>query len=362
MRILDSLLHQIHGSDLTQSSSLRVAREHGDVIVGDVRSEQDVEQALDGVSRVVHLAAETGTGQSMYAVSRYCDTNVQGTSVLLDLLSRGGHSVERVVVASSRAVYGEGSAECAVHGEVFPSSRKASDMERGLFAPRCPLCGGATVPLPTDELCPVQPSSVYAITKLTQEQLVLTVCGSLGIPASALRYQNVYGPGQSLTNPYTGILSIFSAAILDRREINVFEDGLESRDFVYIDDVVEATAAAVMGDSGDGEVINVGSGVRSTVLEVLAALAASYDVEPHYRISGDFRLGDIRHNVADTHRMHELLGVSAGWSLNQGIGSFAQWARQELERGLDGCSSYEQSLQEIKERGLLLSSKSGADA
>ncbi|RYF20826.1 MAG: NAD-dependent epimerase/dehydratase family protein, partial [Oxalobacteraceae bacterium] len=207
--VMDNFSTQIHGEqpDLSALS--------GDVQVmkGDVRSRDDLARAIEGQTNIVHLAAETGTGQSMYEIERYTDVNVGGTSRLLDLLTNTPHQVERIVVASSRAIYGEGRHRCGEHGIVYPGARSESDMARHDFAVKCPSCGQVTECLSTDEASRIHPSSVYGITKQVQEQLVLTVGKSLGLHASALRYQNVYGPGQSLKNPYTGILSIFSTQI-----------------------------------------------------------------------------------------------------------------------------------------------------
>ena len=353
VRILDSLEPQIHGDSPEDSPTVKSAKAVAELLVGDVRSTDDLERALDGVTHVLHLAAETGTGQSMYAVNAYCDTNVMGTARLLEAVAARRDRIARVVVASSRAIYGEGKARCEAHGAVFPEARTAEAMRRGVFAPLCPLCEAQTTPLATDEASPPRPASVYAVTKYSQERLVISMCEALGIPATALRYQNVYGPGQSLINPYTGILAIFSAALLDGREINIFEDGEESRDFVYIGDVVTATVHALCADPPAPAVVNVGSGIRASVLEILSHLADALGVEARYRVTGDFRLGDIRHNVADTALMRQTLGIGAPMDLETGIRSFATWAREELQTGRQGARTYEESLREIRERGLL---------
>lgn len=359
VRILDSLEPQIHGDSAKDSPTVKAAQAVAEVRLGDVRSRADLEGALDGATHVLHLAAETGTGQSMYAVDAYCDTNVMGTARLLEAVAARRGQIARVVVASSRAIYGEGKALCGAHGVVYPEARTAEAMVRGVFAPLCPHCGAVTSPVATDEASPAKPASVYAITKYTQERLVLATCEAIGVQATALRYQNVYGPGQSLINPYTGILSIFSAALLDGREINVFEDGQESRDFVYIADVVNATTLALCCDEPVPPVLNVGSGFRASVLEILALLGDALGVEPRYRVTGDFRLGDIRHNVADTSLVRESLGIGGASDLPTGIRAFAQWARDELAAGRRGARSYEESLREIRERGLLQTASRG---
>ena len=186
-------------------------------IKGDVRNPEDWHKALKGQDVVIHLAAETGTGQSMYEIQKYVDVNVNGTSILLDYLVNQDHQVKKVIIASSRAIYGEGKYECSDHGFIYPNERKEMDMKNGEFEPKCPLCNKNLMLLPTDEESKIHPSSVYGITKQNQEQMVLNVCQSKGIPAVAFRYQNVYGPGQSLKNPYTEILSIFSTQIKKRK-------------------------------------------------------------------------------------------------------------------------------------------------
>ena len=236
--LFDSLSEQVHG---VQPENSFLSGEGIHFIKGDVRARQSLQDALNGQEAVIHLAAETGTGQSMYEVSKYSDVNIGGTACLLDILANEKHQVKKVIVASSRAIYGEGKYQCQQHGTVYPDFRNEKDMLNGMFDVRCPLCNEPAAGLATDEESKWNPGSIYGITKQTQEQLVLTACRSIGIPAIAFRYQNVYGPGQSLLNPYTGILSIFSTRIKNRKRIDIFEDGKQGRDFVYISDVVEAT-------------------------------------------------------------------------------------------------------------------------
>lgn len=347
VRVLDTLSPQIHGEHAEGSAELGGFAE---VVVGSVTSRLDVEAALDGVDVVVHLAAETGTGQSMYQIARYSEVNVVGTALLLDSLATGDHSVRKVVVASSRAIYGEGKYRDAQGTYLYPGFRDADQLSAGRFElvdPRDPPSD--LVPVPTDESSRLHPSSVYGITKLTQEQLVLTAAPTFGAAGVALRYQNVYGPGQSLRNPYTGILSIFSTLIRDGAEINIFEDGLESRDFVFIDDVVEATVAAMTSDAANGLAINVGSGVATTVLEVVAELERAFGIPARTVVSGNYRLGDIRHNVADLELARRVLGFSPSVNFANGIERFVEWAKSApVEDG-----GYERSLAELKSRSLL---------
>lgn len=348
VRVLDCLSPQIHGEEPESSPLFVSIKDKVDFIWGSVTVKEDVLTALDGIDTVVHLAAETGTGQSMYAIKHYSDVNITGTSLLLDLIANENFPIKKVVVASSRAVYGEGKYSCNEHGFVFPSSRIAIDMEQQDFSVHCPICGVPVQLVATDEETPVSPSSVYGVTKLTQEQLVLNVCRSLGISAVAFRYQNVYGPGQSLSNPYTGILSIFSTRIRNNRDINIFEDGKESRDFVYIDDVVSVTVDAVEYDKPIVDVFNVGSGVATDVLTIANTLQQLLGQKVPTKVSGQFRLGDIRHNVADLTKVKKVLGFTPTVKLNDGLFRFVDWVKSEkIEVDL-----YEESLSELKEKGL----------
>lgn len=347
--VLDSLIEQVHGPDPeTTSPLLRSLDGVAEVRRGSVTSIEDLRDAVRGATIVVHLAAETGTGQSMYEIDRYVDANVGGTAKLLDLLANEPHDVRRIVIASSRSVYGEGSYLTQDGRVVYPPHRAEADMAAGDFEVH--LAGeGPLRMVPTDENARLHPSSVYGITKQMQESLVMTVAPTLGIEPVSVRYQNVYGPGQSLTNPYTGILSIFSTLIRQGKEINVFEDGAESRDFVYIDDVVEATFLAATHADAAGGVYNVGSGVATTVIDVVQALFSAFGTEVPVRVSGNYRLGDIRHNVADTSALRDRLGFTPSVPFADGVRRFVDWVRAEPTTD----DAYEQSLEEMARRKLL---------
>ncbi|ABQ27347.1 SDR family NAD(P)-dependent oxidoreductase [Geotalea uraniireducens] len=346
--ILDNFSEQIHGTskilppDIAGSVNL---------IVGDVRDPEVVARALQGQDVLVHLAAETGTGQSMYEVVRYEDVNLKGTAVIFDyLVNNKNHSIHKIVVASSRAVYGEGKYSCTSHGVVYPSKRKTSDLKAGLYDPLCPVCNATCSMLPTDEEARFSPSSFYGITKQIQEQMTLLFAESMGLSAYALRYQNVYGPGQSLKNPYTGILAIFSNLARAGQPIYIFEDGQESRDFVYIDDVVEATWRSISHTTPNTiAALNVGSGEKTTVLEVVEKIVSYFGSSSKINVNGAFRDGDIRHNLADITRIREKLGYEPRTLFAEGINKFLAWAEtQQLE-----SDKYEASLNEMKSKGLL---------
>ena len=324
VRLLDNLSPQIHGEDARFTPPPGV-----EFIKGDVTSREDIEAALAGVETVVHLAAETGTGQSMYEIDRYYRVNVQGTALLFDLLANRAHTVSNIVLASSRSVYGEGAYLCRVCDPAgkrcYPPSRSPEQLAASDWAPRCPDCGTAAEPAATREDDRLSPASIYAATKLAQEDLVRVGAASLGLGHTILRFQNVYGEGQSLANPYTGILSIFSTRIRLGLSLPIYEDGEESRDFVHVEDVARAILGCVDKPSSTGMTLNVGSGRPSSIMEVAQLLAdlMGASVRPH--VTGQYRVGDIRHNFADLSAFKAALGFEASVSLEKGMGRFCDW-------------------------------------
>lgn len=347
--VLDNLLEQIHGRDPDKTSPLYCSiKNKVRFIKGDVCDKALLEKGLEDVDYVIHLAAETGTGQSMYEIKRYVDVNIGGTALLLNILTNTKNHVKRVVVAESRAIYGEGKYSCEKCGNVYPTERKDEDMAKGDFECHCPKCGGKVKLVATTEDSAIHPSSVYGIGKQVQGQLVHLICKNIGIESVSFRYQNVYGPGQSLTNPYTGILSIFSNRIKSHKGINIFEDGKETRDFVYIDDVVDATIAGMEVPEAKGHVFNVGTGIATDVLTVAQTLCKYYGIDVPLTVSGNYRLGDIRHNYADITLAKQILGFQPRWTFDTGIKQFTDWVnRQELQ-----TDNYEASLEEMKQKGL----------
>ena len=348
--VLDNLSRQIHGADPDKTSPLyNSIKGKVKFILGSVTSREDWLKALEGIECVVHLAAETGTGQSMYEIEKYVTTNIGGMALLLDILTNTKHSVKKVVVAESRAIYGEGryySEE--LKRDVYPTERLDKDMSQGDFEVKYPGCSQPLKLVGTTEDSLVHPTSVYGITKQVEGQLVHLVCPSIGIAAVSYRYQNVYGPGQSLSNPYTGILSIFSTRIKNGNPLNIFEDGKETRDFVYIDDVVDATILGIEKEEANGHVFNVGTGVPTDVLTVARTLIEKFGISVPVTVSGNYRLGDIRHNYADITAARTILGFEPKWSFSDGIGEFAKWVNeQEVQE-----DRYEQSIKEMEKKGL----------
>ena len=345
--VLDNFSPQIHGANTTLPADLQ---NEVRLVRGDVRDASVWAASLPGHHIVVNLAAETGTGQSMYEVTKYEQVNLAGTALLYDLLATTPqHGIEKVIVASSRAIYGEGAYNCKEHGLIYPRPRAAADKKLGLFDPLCPICSGPCESVPTPESAPFQPSSFYGLTKQVQEQMTLLFGEVLKIPSFALRYQNVYGPGQSLKNPYTGILAIFSNLARVGADINVFEDGDESRDFVYIDDVVSITAACVNSSETASHSVNVGSNERTTVMQVAHAVNDYFGGKSKVQVNGAFREGDIRHGMADLTRAKKLLNYEPATEFKSGLDNFLSWAEESAPE----LAGYERSLAEMKQKGLL---------
>lgn len=350
--VLDNLHPQIHGADPEATSPLYLSiKDKVNFVRGDVTGKSDWAKVLQQQHIIVHFAAETGTGQSMYEIERYTNVNVGGTSILLDFLTNEQHEVEKVIVASSRAIYGEGKYYSSEKNKFYyPLERKEHDLQNGIFELRNPDDESKFLEVcATDEQSRIQPNSIYGLTKYHQEQALMICCKSLHIPCVAFRYQNVYGPGQSLTNPYTGILSIFSNRIKQQKPINIFEDGKESRDFVFIDDVIQATMLGIEKPEADFNSFNVGTGVASSVLDVATALMSNYGIEVPLEISGQYRKGDIRHNYADLRLIKEKLAFTPKVSFNEGIRQFCQWVDAQAIQ----TDRYEQSLAEMKAKGLM---------
>lgn len=328
LRILDPLSPQIHGQVPRGLEWLEDGRV--EFVRGSVTDRATLTSALKGVEYIVHLAAETGTGQSMYEMARYNEVNSQGTAVLLDILANSPNlSVKRIVLASSRSIYGEGAYVCSSCGDevgrVFPESRPARQLAAHRWEPLCKRCDSELTSIATHENDRVRPASIYAATKFAQEDLIRVACEALGIGYAILRLQNVYGEGQSLKNPYTGILSIFSTRIRRGLQLTAFEDGLESRDFVHVSDVAQAMLLSLTSAKSPNTVINVGSGEATSVLDVAVGLSEALGHTPDIRVTAEYRLGDIRHNVADITRLREVLGYTPQVSLRDGLRRFCDW-------------------------------------
>lgn len=342
VRVLDCLVEQAH-------------RGHGrapvqgiEILHGDVCDRDAVARALKGVEVVFHLAAEVGVGQSMYAMHRYAQANSVGTTILLEEIVRRRKAIRKVIVASSMSIYGEGAYDCGQCGPVAPPPRSAHHLATRHWEVHCPHCGEVVEPQPTPESKPLDPQSVYAITKQDQEQLCLSVGRAYRIPTVALRYFNVYGPGQALSNPYTGVMAIFSGRLLDHRQPVVFEDGLQTRDFTHVSDIVQANVLAMKADAANDRAINVGTGVATPVVQVAELIAAGLDVPLRPRIEQRYRAGDIRHCIADIALAKELLGYTPGITMDQGIPELLAWVRTQ-----QASNDVEQATRELETYGLV---------
>lgn len=330
--LFDNLSPQVHGAipelaglEWLRSSPLAVFR-------GDVLRRSDWALALDQAQAVIHLAAETGTAQSMYEIFRYSETNIGGTAALLDHLANRKHRVRKLILASSRSVYGEGAYHCGHCGVVYPLARTETMFRLQKWQPVCPECQGAITAAPTPESARTTPASIYAATKVAQEDLVRVASKALGIPAIVFRFQNVYGEGQSLKNPYTGILSIFSNQLRTGRRIQLYEDGQESRDFVHVSDVARAVLLGLESEQADGLTLNVGFGQPTTIEQVARLLAELFRVTAQPVVAGQYRLGDVRHGYADLAAIRSSLQFAPEIPLDLGLTRFAEWVKtQPLE-------------------------------
>ena len=335
VRVLDSLVEQVHGG----AQRPDYLDEGAELVAGDVRDAELVRGALEGIDSVVHLAARVGVGQSMYEPAEYTSANTAGTGVLLEALL--DHPVRKLVAASSMSIYGEGAYEPAAAME-----RTREQLEHGEWEPQGPN-GEQLEPVPTPETKEPALASVYALTKYDQERLCLLYGAAYGVPVVALRFFNVYGPRQALSNPYTGALAIFAARLLNDRPPVIYEDGGQRRDFVNVADVARACRLALERDGADGRPVNIGSGRSATVLEIADRLGRVLGKEIEPELPGTFRAGDIRHCFADVNLAREELGFEAEVALEDGMASLAGWLEGQV-----ATDRFDDAAAELTERGL----------
>jgi dTDP-L-rhamnose 4-epimerase len=324
VRIFDNLSPQVHGSEAPSYLS-----SDAELIVGDMRDASAVRRAIDDIDVIFHLAAAVGVGQSMYQIADYMGANTQGTAVLLQaLLDRKAH-VERLVVASSMSIYGEGQYHCQDCGSIAPTPRTSEQLQSKRWEMLCPQCGAELFAVATEEDKPLQCTSVYALSKKDQEEICLLYGRTYGLPVIALRYFNIYGTRQALSNPYTGVAAIFASRLLNQRAPLVFEDGKQMRDFVSVDDVVRANLLAMESDRAIGRALNIGSGNPISILDVASSLARALESEIFCQVTGKYRAGDIRHCFADISRAKNLLGYEPRVSFDEGMRQLASWLREQ---------------------------------
>ncbi|MBN1763338.1 MAG: NAD-dependent epimerase/dehydratase family protein [Methanomicrobia archaeon] len=316
----------------------------------DIRDERVLAKAVEDTEVVFHQAAAVGVGQSMYQVEKYVDVNTMATAKLLDVLVNEEHSVKKVIVASSMSIYGEGAYECEDCGIVHPKLRTEEQLKRREWEMRCPNCGKIVHPIATSEDKPLQPTSIYAITKRDQEEMCLTVGRAYGIPTVALRYFNVYGPRQSLNNPYTGVCAIFSSRIKNDNPPLIFEEGLQSRDLVSVHDIVEANLLAMENATANYEAFNVGTGNPTNILDIAQVLLGLYNkdkvLEPE--ITQKYRAGDIRHCFADITKLTKKLGYKPTVDFETGMQEFVKWGERE-----EAEDKFKVAHKELLKRGLV---------
>lgn len=328
VRVLDDLTPQVHGDGPPDYLAKDV-----ELVVGDVRDPNRLRDVLSGVDVIFHFAATVGVGQSMYEISRYMSVNTQGTAELLQAMLDAKHTPQKLIVASSMSIYGEGRYVCSKCGrDASPRVRPVSQLKASQWELHCATCGGVLRPTPTGEEKPSEINSVYALSKRDQEELCLIYGRTYGIPVTALRFFNIYGTRQALSNPYTGVAAIFAARLINGQAPLVFEDGEQMRDFVSIHDIVRANLLAMEKPESDGEVINVGCGKPITIRRVAEILASSLGQKVEPVITQKYRAGDIRHCFADLTKARALLGYEPQVTHEEGFRELAAWlAQQEAE-------------------------------
>ncbi|MGI9104007.1 MAG: NAD-dependent epimerase/dehydratase family protein [Terriglobales bacterium] len=324
VRVFDNLSPQVHPGGLPDYLDRGV-----EFICGDMRDLEGLRQAVRNVDVIFHLAAAVGVGQSMYEISNYISANTLGTANLLQVLLDTRIKLEKLVVASSMSIYGEGLYRCAQCGDVAPPVRSQQQLLRKEWETLCSDCGRKLTPLPTGESKPLQCSSIYSLSKKDQEEMVLLFGRTYGLPVVAMRYFNIYGPRQALSNPYTGVAAIFASRLLNRRAPMIFEDGRQMRDFVSVHDIVQANLLAMECEQANGMALNVGSGEPVTIEQVAAVLASALGSSIPSEITGKYRAGDIRHCFADISAAERVLGYRPRVCFADGIRELVQWLREQ---------------------------------
>jgi dTDP-L-rhamnose 4-epimerase len=323
VRVFDNLEPQVHGLNLKRPNYLNPKAEF---IRGDVRNLDQLEKAISDVEIIFHEASAVGSGQSLFEISKYVAVNSLGTANLLQILINRKIKIKKLVIASSMSVYGEGKYLCKRCGIVYPPLRSINQMNLGRWEMECPNCFANVTPLPIDEDKPLAPTTIYGITKRDQEDLIMTVAKTFDIPAISLRYFTVYGPRQSLSNPYAGIFAIFVSRILDGESPPIFEDGLETRDFVHVADVVRANILAIESNVNYG-CFNVGTGRPTSILSLANMLIRKLDSKVSPILSGKFRPGEVRHGFADISDISSKLCFQPCVKIEHGIDDEIRWLR-----------------------------------
>jgi len=343
VKIFDNLCEQVHSDGFPAYLSKEV-----EFVRGDVRDLTTLRNAVRGANVIFHLAAAVGVGQSMYQISDYVAANTLGTANLLQAILDTGSQPEKIVVASSMSIYGEGRYVCSECGEVAPPPRPSTQLQAKQWEVMCPICGREVVPTATDERKPLQATSIYALSKKDQEEMVLLFGRTYQIPVVALRYFNIYGTRQALSNPYTGVMAIFGSRLLNGRAPVIFEDGLQMRDFVSVHDIVQANMLAMETPTADGVALNIGSGAAINIRQVASELAAALGVEVPAEVTGKYRAGDIRHCFADISSAALVLGYKPRVRLSDGLRELVGWLGEQ-----EAKDHVPEAMQRLAARGLV---------
>lgn len=350
VRIIDSLEPQVHGGG--RKWPIYLKKDSLELILGDVGDRKLLSNAISGADAIFHLASRVGVGQSMYQVARYIDGNTGTTATLLDLLINQKHNVKKLVVASSMSIYGEGRYFCEKCGlDQYPEIRGETQLKARSWDHRCGRCSSPLKDLPTSEEKPLASTSIYAMSKRHQEEMCLLIGKTYRLPTVALRYFNVYGSRQALSNPYTGACAIFTSRILGRKPPYIFEDGHQKRDFVHVKDIARANLAALEHTNADYEAINVGSGRAISILELAKSLLTTHGSDAKPVIANQFRAGDIRHCYADIEKAKKLLNYHPQVELQEGLAELSEWAKAE---GWGAVDLFDKALGELKKRHLTI--------
>ena len=345
--VLDCLDEQVHGKIDKPPDYLNNKVKF---IRGSVNNYEEFEEVVKDNDIIFHLAAKVGVGQSMYQISDYIDSNILGTANLFNILVNSEHNVKKVVIASSNTVYGEGKASCEKCGIVLPKLREVNQLINKEWKLKCSKCGSSLKTLFTDETTLSNPSSIYALSKRVQEEMGLMIGNTYGIDLAIMRFFLVYGPRQALSNPYTGVFAIFCTRLLNGKPPIIYEDGLQSRDFVNVKDVCQALLLAMNSPVANGEIFNVGTGIPLTIKKVAEYFTEKINPKLKPSYSQQYRVGDIRHCIADISKIKEKLGYEPKISFEKGIEEYINWIKTQRN---DIQDKTEEALMELKEKGLL---------
>jgi len=345
--ILDILEEQVHGKERVTPDYLN---KKAQFVRGSITDYDLFEKLVKENEIVFHLAAMVGVGQSMYQIKKYVDNNITGTGNLLDILANSEHNVKKVVIASSNTIYGEGKYNCPNCGTIYPELRNIELLRKKEWEIKCPHCNLKLDPLPTDENAPFNSSSIYAFSKQAQEKMSLLIGNAYGINTTVLRFFLVYGPRQALSNPYTGVCAIFSSRLFQGKPPIVFEDGLQSRDFINVSDICQALVLTMEKKNAEGEIFNVGSGKPITIKEIAEILSEKInpDIKPIY--NQQYRIGDIRHCLADISKIKNKLGYAPKVDFHKAIGELIEWIKMQINNLSDKSQL---AIDELKNKGLI---------